>query len=247
MNHTGRVRNIIKNSNETITNLDLSQKCLIDVPDLRKFKNLKKLCLSHNNIISMNIKNLPPSLEELDLSDQEKPEPNCYTGYNVEKTHILDLRELKNLRILNIHSNRNISHINYLTDTLKNLDISCNGQFNKLNFMFSNLEILNISNTKIKTINNLPISLKIFECNYNELSFNLLPLSLTHFRTNYKINKFKIFNNLPSLLVSLKISDIPKKNYYKISKRLSKKLLSKTLLFEWMNEFNYVGIYDNKN
>ena len=49
---------------ENITELDLSNKGLVELPDLSKYTNLKNLNCSNNKITTLD--NLPPGLKELD-------------------------------------------------------------------------------------------------------------------------------------------------------------------------------------
>jgi Leucine-rich repeat (LRR) protein len=49
---------------ENITELDLSNKGLNELPDLSKYTNLIKLDCYYNNIVALD--NLPPGLQKLD-------------------------------------------------------------------------------------------------------------------------------------------------------------------------------------
>ena len=58
--------NLFDNIDENVEILDFSRCKLTEIPDLSRFKNLKKLDLSFNNIKTVN--NLPNGLEYLDMT-----------------------------------------------------------------------------------------------------------------------------------------------------------------------------------
>ena len=152
--------------------IDLTNCGLTEIPDLSKFKNLKILHCSFNNLKTL--PKLNDSIEEI------------YCNYN----KLIELPPLpKNLKILYCSSN-NLNYLPTLNAKLENLDCSYNSLENLPMLFNTSLKILNCSHNKLKTLPPLPSKLRQLSCNNNNL-YCLPDLSITLGILNLTNNPFE--------------------------------------------------------
>lgn len=164
------------------------------------FPNLKKLNITKNDINRIDGQNLPDSLEELNLS-----------GNNI--CTIIDLKE--GLITIDLSNNNLQNNILEIPKTVTDLDISHNNTLFILPKFKSdeNLSKLDISNTMIRSIDNIPQSvniLKACDCNINRIS--KFPSSLMEF-TAFNSHIYIIDTEFPKDLFEL---DLYKNNLKEI-------------------------------
>jgi len=153
----------ILNEETRVTELDLSNRYLKELPDLSKYINLKKLNISYNQLTS--IDGIPNSVEELD----------CSSNYIVKLPEHLPPK----LRILNCFLNQLVVLPISFPITLNWLNCSSNSIENKVGSLPKDLKYFNCSNNYITSFSELPNGLIYFDYSYNYLlEPPLLPLSL---------------------------------------------------------------------
>jgi hypothetical protein len=141
-----------------LVNLNLNE-----IPNLLKFKNLKKINLSCNKIILFKIDNLPKTIEEIYIDDNLITEiPDMREFLKLRKLSIIANKITKvgilndKLQILNCHNNyiRNIEE-HVLPNTLLDLNIGLNS-FQFLPILSENLKNVNfeLNNTIVNYENN---------------------------------------------------------------------------------------------
>lgn len=168
---------------EEITELDLDGKGLGSLHGLDELcPNLVILNVAHNSLTHLN--GVPPGVRELDVSHNLLSDMACWTG-------------LRNLHILNISANKNITNLDGFGDlvhlrtlraaacSIKNIDgvkvldglLDLQLPSNKLKAVdfgrtnFSQLESLNLACNKMESITNLSRLISLRDC---QLSHNLL-------------------------------------------------------------------------
>lgn len=186
------IEKYIDSLSTNITEIDISKYGykLISLPDLSKFKKLKKLYCYESNLT--HIEKLPSTLEEL----------YCYGNIKLK-----NLPELPPTLII-LQCNGNILNcLPPLPNKLQKLDCShCN--ILTLPPLPPTLIELNILNNKIKEIPELPHTLIKFNCSYNKLTeLPELPNGLKEFGCSANPLKKFILSNLPPTLEILRCSD----------------------------------------
>jgi Leucine-rich repeat (LRR) protein len=185
---------------EDILAINVSNKNIKSLPDLSRFKNLKQLYCSDNELTSL--PNLPQNLETLSCSDNK----------------LTSLPTLpQNLEVLHCYSNK-LTSLPNLPQNLKQLSCS-NNELTSFPTLPQSLKTLFCYNNKLTSLPTLPQNLESLYCSKNELtSLPTLPQNLkkisysnnfiyeivtsdTLFQIN---NNIKILNNFRDLYYCLK-------------------------------------------
>lgn len=147
------------NTRDTIQLLDLSYKNIKKLPDLSKFK-VKKLDISHNNLDTLVMKNLPIYLVDLDVS-HNKIKNTLKFAYSVEGIGFEEKDNVsKNLREINL-SNNKITEVYFLlnrTDDIKRIILSDNNLVDVTLFIRRKINLLDVSgNPKLSNIRTVDV------------------------------------------------------------------------------------------
>lgn len=229
-----QVTDYLNGLNDDVEIIDLSQRGLKELPDLSRFKKLKKLHIPVNNLVSLpdlseckeliDIICFNNNLENIDnitkLNKLEK-----FVCFRNNLTSIPDLNNLTNLTMLNLNENKltNLPDMSGLVN-LKNLSVSRNSisQLPDLTSL-NNLQVLTCSYNQLNIFPELPNNLKELVCISSQLTkIPKLPDNLEKLIINN--NKLKILPRLPDSLKELTAYDnnihyLPKlnRNLQKIS------------------------------
>ena len=152
---------------DDIEEIDVTYRELTYLPDLSRFKKLKKLNCSHNKLVSLSL--LPNSLLELYCKNNQ----------------LVSLYSLPNsLRSLWCSDNK-LNSLPSLPNSL--LTLWCYGnQLNYLPPLPNSLNMLRCDHNQLVSLPLLPDSLMLLRCDYNQLvSLPLLPNSLLDFDCSY--------------------------------------------------------------
>jgi Leucine-rich repeat (LRR) protein len=148
---TFNIEDYLNSLPEDIEEINISNKNLTYIPSLERFRKLKELYCSYNELTSLPL--LPNTLKEL------------YCGGN----KLTSLPILPNtLERLSCSGNR-ITKIPNLPNTLKELYCSYN-QLTRLPNLSNTLEILSCGCNQLTSLPNLPNTLKELNCSYNQLT-----------------------------------------------------------------------------
>ncbi|MDO3695790.1 hypothetical protein QVZ41_13150 [Wenyingzhuangia sp. chi5] len=139
---------------DTINLLDLSYKNIIELPDLSKFK-VRKLDISHNNLDTLILKNLPKYLVNLDVSHNKlkkeylfiSPKSGCLDyikqiNLSNNEIEVIGFSFLRFIERINV-SNNKLHTIGLSDEKLKYLDISNNKKLsNIVNFFPTDIDTI---------------------------------------------------------------------------------------------------------
>ena len=148
---TTAIETYLNSLSENVLTIDIEFKCITSLPNLTRFKNLKKLNCSYNELTS--IPTLPQNLKVLDC-------------YNNQLTSLPTLPQ--NLEYLNCFDNQLIS-LPTLPQNLKELNC-LNNQLTSLPTLPQNLEELYCSNNQLTSLPTLPQNLEKLYCYNNHLT-----------------------------------------------------------------------------
>ena len=189
------IETYLNSLSEDITILNISRNGLKYLPDLTRFKNLKKLNCPDNELTSL--PNLPSTLEELNCS-------------NNKLTFLSFLPQ--NLKALNCSINKLTSLI--LPENLLSLECS-NNKLTSLQTLPQNLKALYCYNNKLTSLQTLPQNLNILYCSNNKLTSLILPENLEElYFHNNPIYEIVINNNLIKIKQNIQIFNNFRYLYY---------------------------------
>jgi Leucine-rich repeat (LRR) protein len=242
--------------------LSIARQNLTELPDLRRFNNLKDLEIVNNNITGIldvtskvtdnlirlscfnnqiiEIKNLPSKLERLDcsqnlLSNLYNLPPNLkYLNISFNNFSILpNLPDL--LKTLHCHNNQ-LKNINNLPKELHYF--TCfNNQIEQINYLPDSLDYLYCSNNLLKEFPNIPNELSVLNCEYNQIK--KLPMNISSSLILDCRNNLLLFNDIHECIIFNKF----KKQYFihKYGRRLEKYFLNfiKKRKMDYHNELLY--------
>ena len=237
---TTLIKTYLNSLSEDILTLSIESRGIKVLPDLTRFKNLKQLYCSNNQLSSLP-NNLPQGLEILYCS-------------NNNLTSLPDLTRLKNLKQLYCTLNQLSTLPTTLPETLEILYCSHNELLSLPTILPQGLKELYCSNNLLSYLpNNLPQNLVILYCFDNKItSFPTLPEKILHFyytnnpicsildndnNTLIKVKQnIKIVNNFRHLYYSLQFKKQLIKWLYKSQKLLIMDRYHLKYLLENLNE-----------
>ena len=177
---TTAIETYLNSLSDNIPTIDISVEGIKSLPDLTRFKNLKKLICSHNQLTSL--PTLPQNLQIL-ICD------------NNLLTYLPTLPQ--NLQILYCYNNK-LTSLPTLPQNLKELNCY-NNKLTSLPTLPQNLKELNCYNNKLTSLPTLPQNLEIFNCVNNPI------YEIVQSNTLIKIKqKIQILNNFHHLYYCLK-------------------------------------------
>jgi len=200
----------------SITELDLSNKGIIDLSGIEAFVNLTYLNCSKNDLERLDISSLE-KLEKLNCSDNEMQLLDCSNNVNLKflacnKNQLQNLDLSKNRQLTKVFcSNNKLDELSLHYSSLQYLDCN-NNNLRELSLeTASNLEKLYCSNNKLETLD-LSNSKKLLriDCKYN----NLHSLNLQNGNNKY-LEVVNVSKNLPLSCIAIDdvSSDMPKTWY----------------------------------
>lgn len=206
-----------KNWNQ-IEEIDLEDLQLTNIKDLKHFlPNLIRLNLSNNNVKFL--KGLPLNLLNLNLNNNDIKNLTSFNDFtnlqnlSLSNNHLVNCNNLqRNIHLIKLNlSNNNLTNIDGLRklSNLIELDLSLNNlkddiDFSKFNF--ENLQILNMAENQIVSVNNLQNLKNLRVLNVNENNLQTLHCKGKHPHLKkllIKFNKLKSinFSNFPYLRI----------------------------------------------
>ena len=210
---TTEIEIYLNSLSDDIVELSICGKGIKFLPDLTRFKKLKKLNCHNNKLTSLS--NLPQNLEIL------------YCTSN-QLTSLSDLPQ--SLKELYCTSNQ-LTSLSNLPENLKTLDCT-NNQITSLFNLPQNLEILDCHKNQITSLSDLPQSLKILNCVNNP--FYQVVRGNTLIKTKQNI---QTLNNFCNLYYYLKFKKHFRKWLWeKVREPKAKKLYNTIYLIENLNE-----------
>jgi len=154
---TFNVENYLNSLFEGATTINLSDRGITYLPDMRRFKKLERLYCSGNKLTSLP-DNLPESLIFL-----------CCNNNNL--TSLPDMRRFINLEVLSCGYNK----LTFLPDNLPDnlVNFSCdNNELSSITRLPRNLRTLCCRNNKLTSLpSKLPGRLQVLYCDHNNLTF----------------------------------------------------------------------------
>jgi Leucine-rich repeat (LRR) protein len=178
---------------EDILIIDISYKNIKSLPDLTRFKNLKKLYCGNNKLTSL--PNLPQNIEELyccnnKLTSLPTLPPNLIT-LNCSNNKLTSLPTLPLNLIALYCRNNQLTSLPALPPNL--IELYCrNNQLTSLPSLPQNLQVLYCYDNELTSLPTLPQNLQVFCCNNNPIYKIVNINSLSILKQNIQIlNKFR--------------------------------------------------------
>lgn len=168
------------------------QKCLIELPDLSEFTNVKKLNLSHNYITKLNLDLFPPNVKVIKLG-------NNNIGGHIDNTVIPP-----DVEILELNNNEIRSFDGSGFKKLKSLIIRSN---KLIKFIFPpHLRLLEIYDNELTELPTFPKTMRGIDFSQN--SFKIMPIMNEELKELYcGQNQISILSGVPNELEELDASE----------------------------------------
>jgi Leucine-rich repeat (LRR) protein len=242
---TTAIETYLNSLSDNIPTIDISVEGIKSLPDLTRFKNLKKLICSHNQLTSL--PTLPQNLQILICDNNlltylpTLPQnlQELYCSYN-KLTSLPTLPQ--NLQILSCYNNK-LTSLPTLPQNLKELNCY-NNKLTSLPTLPQNLKILYCYNNKFTSLPTLPQNLEIFNCVNNPIYKIVNNDSLFQIK-----QKIQILNNFRHLYYCLKFKkQLRKWLWEKVREPSAKKLYNPKYLIENLgNEDDLDTVLNNWN
>jgi Leucine-rich repeat (LRR) protein len=220
---TTAIETYLNSLSDNIPTIDISVEGIKSLPDLTRFKNLKKLICSHNQLTSL--PTLPQNLQIL-ICDNNQLTSLPTLPQNIEKLYCY---------------NNKLTSLPTLPQNLKVL-ICFHNQLTSLPTLPQNLQILYCSSNKLNLLPTLPQKLETLYCSHNQLNLlPTLPQNLEKFNcVNNPIYKIVSNNSLFQIKQNIQILNNFRHLYY----CLQFKKQFRKWLWEKVRELNAKKLYN---